>query len=665
VLVLAAALDQTAPRAGGPVTQRPSGPSSSATVRDASADAYYQFLAGRFLESRGDVEGAVKAYQEAMRLDPRSSEIPAELASLYARQNRVREAIQAAELSLDRDATNSDAHRVLGMIYTALAEGGREVSSGAPAPRNAAMVGQALDHLEKVKPMASGDLDVNVQLALGRLYLRTEAYDKAIAALTNVLEQEPGYPQGIALLVQAYTEAGRSAEALTLLKEAVDLEPAFYPALAEALERTQQWAEAASAYEQASSHDPANVDLVVKRANALMSIEGGREVPRARDLLIDIVQKNPTNGWALYLLARAQRETGQLDAAEASARRLMTLSPRSSWGPHALAQVFEQRREYSKVIDALTPLIPVEATGRTAARDADTALLLTHVGFAYSELGKHDQAVKAFERAATLSPNDPTLEAHLLEAHIGARQFSAAVARGAAARARHPEDLRIAALSAQALEKTGAFDQGLAIVKETVEAQASNPAAYVALADFYDGAQRPGEAIDVLKDASRRFPGDTSLLFQLGSVFDHQKRFSEAEQAFRDVLDRDPRHAPALNYIGYILAERGERLDESVTYIQRALELDPHNGAYRDSLGWAYFKMNRLDLAEPNLKQAAEQMTNDSVIQDHYADLLFRRGRFKEAIAVWERALAGDGESIERAAIARKIRQAQERARQK
>lgn len=662
-LALTTAIDQSAgpTRAGGATP--PPAPQASLAA-DPSTDAYYQFLSGRFLESRGDVDGAVKAYQEAMRLDPRSAEIPAELASLYARQNRVRDAIAAAELALERDPAHSDAHRVLGMVYTALAEGGREASSGATAARTAPMVRQALDHLERVRPLPSGDLDVNVQLALGRLYLRTNVYDKAIAALTNVLEQEPGYIQAVALLAQAYSGAGRSHDAIALLKEAVDEEPGFYPALGDALEREQQWPEAAAAYEQAAQREPSNVGLLVKRANALMNIEGGREMTRARDLLAGVVRKSPTDPWPLYLLARAQRETGQLDASEASARRLMTLSPRSSWGPHALAQVFEQRREYANVIDALQPLIPDESS-KTPGRDADTALLLTHVGFAYEELGKHEQAVKIFERATGLAPEDPALEAHLLEAQLGAKQFAAAATRGADARARHPDDLRIASLSAQALQKNGAFEQGLAIVRKTVEAHASDPAAYVALADFYGGANRAGEAVDVLKDASQKFPRDTSVLFQLGGMLDKQKRHTEAEQTFRQLLERDPRHAPSLNYLGYILAERGERLEESVTYIQRALELDPNNGAYLDSLGWAYFKMNRLDLAEPNLKQAAEQLINDSVIQDHFADLLFKRGRFKEAIAVWERALAGDGEAVERAAISRKIRQAQERARQK
>ena len=127
------------------------------------------------------------------------------------------------------------------------------------------------------------------------------------------------------------------------------------------------------------------------------------------------------------------------------------------------------------------------------------------------------------------------------------------------------------------------------------------------------------------------------------------------------MLGLDPEYAPALNYLGYMLADRGERLDESVAYLQKALQLDPDNGSYLDSLGWAYFKGNKLDLAEDNLKRAADQLRTNSVIQDHYADVLFKLGRYDEAITIWTRALAGDGDSIDRTGIDKKIRSAQQK----
>jgi tetratricopeptide (TPR) repeat protein len=88
-----------------------------------------------------------------------------------------------------------------------------------------------------------------------------------------------------------------------------------------------------------------------------------------------------------------------------------------------------------------------------------------------------------------------------------------------------------------------------------------------------------------------------------------------------------------------MLADRGVRLDESVKYIQKALRLDPNNGAYLDSLGWAYYKMDRCDLAEPHLEKAVRLMSDDPTILEHLGHVYLRMGKDTQAVQEWERAL--------------------------
>jgi tetratricopeptide (TPR) repeat protein len=94
-----------------------------------------------------------------------------------------------------------------------------------------------------------------------------------------------------------------------------------------------------------------------------------------------------------------------------------------------------------------------------------------------------------------------------------------------------------------------------------------------------------------------------------------------------------------LNYLGYMLADRNTHLEEALTLIKKALDLDPQNGAYLDSLGWAYFKLGNYDQAEENLRRAADKSPNDATIQDHLGELYARTNRFKLAATHWERAL--------------------------
>jgi tetratricopeptide (TPR) repeat protein len=147
----------------------------------------------------------------------------------------------------------------------------------------------------------------------------------------------------------------------------------------------------------------------------------------------------------------------------------------------------------------------------------------------------------------------------------------------------------------------------------------------------------------------------------LASTLEHERKYSDAEAIFRQMIAEDPRNANALNSFGYMLADRGQKLDEAVALVRRALEIDPDNGAYLDSLGWAYYKQNRLEQAEAPLKEAASQLPSVSVIQDHYGDVLNKRGMIEAAIAAWEKALDGDGDSISRSDIEEKIKTARQK----
>jgi tetratricopeptide (TPR) repeat protein len=149
--------------------------------------------------------------------------------------------------------------------------------------------------------------------------------------------------------------------------------------------------------------------------------------------------------------------------------------------------------------------------------------------------------------------------------------------------------------------------------------------------------------------------------FQRGAILERFHRRPEAKAAFRKALEVEPAHGPTLNYLGYMLVEDGGPMDEAIGLIEKALKVDPDNGSYLDSLGWAYFKQGRASEARTHLERAADLSRSNSVIQDHLGDVLIALKDDRGAIAAWERALAGDGESIDAAAIKSKIARARGR----
>lgn len=503
-----------------------SGFASAQTVAasDARAQAYFEFMLARRLESQGNQAAALEALTRAIALDPKSAELYAELAGFHARQNNGEAAVAAAERALTFDAGNSEAHRMLGLVYGAWSEAPPGQS---PSTRPASELRTAaIDHLTKILETPSVATDLNLQLTLARLHLRAGGADRAIPLLESIVTQAPYATEPYTLLADARLSLGRVDAAIEAMETAAELNPRHYLALGELYERQSRWVDAAGAYERAvaASRGPASRDLRLRYATALLNAGTDESAAKSRDVLKDVLMTAPQDARGLFLLSTANLRMGDLKGAEEVARKLLALDPTSVQSLHALSAALVAGRNFRGVVELLSP-ISQDVNGRVKGRAGDAALLLAQLAHAHTELGEHDQAIKV---------------------------LTAAVAS-------------------------------------------------------------------------------------------------------------DPTSAAALNSLGYTLADRGERLPEAIAFIERALKVEPDNPSYIDSLGWALFKQGRFDEAEPHLQKAATALPAQAVIQDHYGDVLARRGKLQEAIAAWERALKGDGDEVDKAAIEKKIRDARAR----
>jgi tetratricopeptide (TPR) repeat protein len=178
------------------------------------------------------------------------------------------------------------------------------------------------------------------------------------------------------------------------------------------------------------------------------------------------------------------------------------------------------------------------------------------------------------------------------------------------------------------------------------------------LADAWLEVGNEKRAVATLEGAHARVPDDTQIAFSLASTYEQTKAFDKAEKAFREIIEADPDHAGALNYLGYMLADRGRKLPEALKLIERALVIEPDNAAYLDSLGWAYFKLKRYNDAVGPLERAAADATRSSVIQDHLGDAYVKLGRHADAADAFDRALKGDRDGIDADRITKKRDQA-------
>jgi len=660
IVVLVAVLGALAPLAAAGQTRQVA-PRQQATpttpAPDRTAEAYAQFLQAHVLADESKTEEAIDAYRRAMALDPTAATIPAELAELFFGENRPVDAQGAAEQALKVDDTNKQAHRVLGQVHAGLAGNAPDTRAGRAQQQE--HVTSAIEYLEKSLETPAKLTDIDVRALLSRLYVAAEQFDKAIPLLADIVKEAPAWRDGPSLLMEAYAGAGKTREAVTWLEESAPDNPQLYASLADSYARERRWVDAVSTYDLALKASPRSFDLRVNLAAVLMNTGSRADLLRGRDLLREALTMNANDERALLLLSQFERRAGDAAAAEAAARKVITVNARNPRGYFVLSEALEGQKKFQGVVDALAPAV---AQFRGTANGAFAlGSLLPHLGFAYQELGQYDKAIQTFEDARKLAPNDGTMIMYLVRAQMAAKNYTAAVDTVRVARVQSPDELRLASLEATALRRGGKVDQGVAAMEEFFRRKQDDPDAYVAMSQVYTDANRGAQAVKVLQDAQSKFPAETGIAFELGTVLDRQRKFAESEAVFRQLLSKEPDNAPALNYFGYMLAERGERLNESVDYIKRALAIDPDNGSYLDSIGWAYFRDGKLDLALEHLQRAAQMLATNSLVQDHYADVLFRVGRYDDAIAAWAKALSGDLDAVDRGDIDKKIRGAKQK----
>ena len=163
------------------------------------------------------------------------------------------------------------------------------------------------------------------------------------------------------------------------------------------------------------------------------------------------------------------------------------------------------------------------------------------------------------------------------------------------------------------------------------------------MANVYQRGRQFEKAFEHLDKASQLADSDRAnvdLLFAYASLHERAKEYEQAEAKFRELLEIAPNHAPALNYLGYMFADLNVRIDEAQDLVQKALDIEPYNGAYLDSLGWVYYRQNKLNLAAEYLERSLKQYKDDPVVLSHLGEVYFKLGRVAEAKGCWSRSLA-------------------------
>jgi tetratricopeptide (TPR) repeat protein len=619
-------------------------PEASANAPD-HAKAYYHFmLARRYADlagvyNRSDyLERAVSEYKQAIAADPESLFLRVDLAELYWRASRIGDAVREAEAVLKTDPEYPDAHRLLAHIYFHMLD-----SSPSDPDATKQSLGKAIEHLEVLVRVTPNDTDS--WLLLGRLYRASGQPAKAEEAFRRVLKTDPESKVGLANLVELYFQQGdyhQATEALTKIPES-DMDSQLFGMLAYAYGQTRDFDKAITTYEKALAQDPDNTEL--RRAYAEALFNYGRNAA-ARVELQKVLKSDPDDDASYMRLAQIDRQEGRFDDARRELEKAQALKPDNLEIPFEQALLEDTVGNDEKAVQILQGLVKQsERPGDqyTLAEANNRALFLERLGLVYRGQEKFPQALSAFKQILALGKSQaPRAEFLIVETLRMDRQPEKALAEAEGAIQAYPQDRPLKILRATLLGERGHVDEAVEQLRALLTNDSNDREIYISIANVYSQAKRYDDAEQAVRKSLDLTPNTEDqeyALYILGSIYERQKRYDLAEQTFKKVLSMNPLNASAANYLGYMLADRGVRLEESVNYIKKALELEPNNGAYLDSLGWAYFKMNRYDLAVPHLEKAARLIQNDPTIHQHLGNVYLRMGKPAMAQEEWERAL--------------------------
>ena len=635
------------PAKPGATTQTPATkPSSDTTppVQRDRAQAYYHYALAHMYEEMVSMYGhseyagkAIEEYKLALQNDPGSEELNAGLAELYFKTGHIRDAVTDAQDIIKRDPNNLDARKLLGRIY--LRSLG-DIQSGAQSSEILKLAIEQFSQIVRLEPD-----NVDDHLLLGRLYIINKDYVKAEGEFKSARQIQPDSEEAVINLAYLYNEEGDNKKAVDILQSLPDEQRSgkLYAVLGYTFEQQKEYKQAITAYKRALDIDKDNLDAQRGLANSLLE---DNQIDAALDEYKQVADADPQDAQAYLKMSDIYRREGKYSDAMATLKKAESLVQDSLEIPYNEALIDEAQGKFDEAIQLLQDLVtknekPV-ATYSSSERN-NRSVFLERLGSIYRETGKNQLAIDTFHKMLELG--DDSAErgySQIIDTYREDKQWNQAVATADQAVKALPKDRSMRLVLAGQLADNGKADEGVAMAKAELKGGAEDRDVYLTLSQIYARLRRwpeADEALDKADTLSSKADDKKYDDFLRGSYLERQKKYEPAEEMFRKILAADPRDAGTLNYLGYMLADRGVRLDEAVGLIKRAVQEEPQNYAYLDSLGWAYFKMGNYDMAEEMLHKAMDHNANDPTVHDHMGEVYAKTGRLKLAAAQWERAL--------------------------
>lgn len=516
---------------------------------------------------------------------------------------------------------------------TPLREPGEPSAEGEALARYLAAVmydraGESALAVEQLKAAAELDPEaVTPTLRLVRAYLKKQDYDAALESTDRAIEQLPNQANLYVLRGEIYHQLKRYDDAVEAFQKAIELNPTNligYGALVELQENTN--------------------DLVA-----------------AIDVYRRLIEMTPNTAGLHYQLGLNLARIKDADGAIQALEKALELEPRLARARFILGSLYLERNDNEKSAAMLEEYLK--------KRPEDVKAMETLAG-ALARMGQYPAAKELF--AKILASEHPTAQHSLEAAYLmllsgapamaeklvppsGAPYFSTlmtALARQAAGAPYRPLLESLDTIEGELDEECNASlndllylygDQAAGgwLLEHLAKFRQEVPSKTLGILQGRTlmSLKRFEEAAAVFEGLLTQFPPDRWVHYYLGMCCEELDRFEDTEKNLKAYLLFDPENAEVINFLGYLYADKGVKLDEAEILLKKALQIEPENPFYLDSLGWVYYKQGRADEAIDHIQRAIYGMeSDDAVLREHLGDAYLLKGDIDRAISEWERA---------------------------
>lgn len=584
----------------------------------------HEFLMARLAADEGRFEEALDRIDEVIRKNPGNAVLLFERAMILVDAGRIDRAEAELREAVKLAPGFFDANRMLGRLLLDRSAGSR------------AKIEEALPFLQAAFKANPDDLSIGI--AVSQILGSLGRDEEAAQILATMVERAPDQRALNFSYAQVLSKLGRESEAVRYLERTVAIDPTFSPAILGLLDTYQQaneWQKAADVMAPLISEEPMNLELQRQQGYFLLRAGNARAAAERFRLL---VAADPKDVRSLFYLAESLNDLEQYTESEPMFRQLLEADPNDADILSSLGISLAGQKKWD---EAKTTFLELAAKPNVA--DNVAALARTQLAYIALQRGNNEEAVENAKAILVFRDKPNTQAVNIaLEALRREEKFAEGVRLLEPLLAQFGNDPFINARMIEMLARSGDTGRAAELARAQVKLGSRNA---IATAEAYVQAENFKAAIATMNEAIRAKPDDIELKFQLGSILERAGDHKGAEETFLALLDKLPNHAPSLNYLGYMWADKGVNLDRAEEMLTRAVGQEPENGAYVDSLGWLYFRQGKFELAEKYLTDATRLLPRDATVVEHLADVVAVRGQKDRAVELYRLAIELDPES--------------------